>query len=116
MRAGVGGPFADQVRLPTPLLRRWAPVAGAAMMGRRQARRALRHRADDEPVVAGELLDYWSCFDCSSSLDSGAFFGTPATVSVSSSPGFWACSSAWSGRSCVDSLKAISSVVSTGPY
>ena len=38
----------------------------------------------------------------------------PATVSVSCSPGFGAFSSASSGRSCVDSLTATSSVAGTG--
>ena len=65
-------------------------------------------------VERASVPGYWSCFDCCSpSPDSGAFFGWPATVSVSCSPGFGACSSAWSGwsgRSCVDSLTATSSV------
>src|SRR5919112_722498 len=63
-----------------------------------------------------QAAGYWSCFDCSPSLDSGAFFGTPATVSVSCSPGFGACSSTSSGRSCVDSLTAISLVAVAGGY
>jgi hypothetical protein len=65
-----------------------------------------------QPIVVerASVPGYWSCFDCSSpSPDSGAYFGWPATVSVSCSPGFGACSSAWSGRSCVDSLTATSS-------
>jgi hypothetical protein len=65
-----------------------------------------------QPIVVerASVPGYWSCFDCCSpSPDSGAYFGWPATVSVSCSPGFGACSSAWSGRSCVDSLTATSS-------
>jgi hypothetical protein len=65
-----------------------------------------------QPIVVerASVPGYWSCFDCCSpSPDSGAYFGWPATVSVSCSPGFGACSSAWPGRSCVDSLTATSS-------
>jgi hypothetical protein len=53
-----------------------------------------------QPIVVerASVPGYWSCFDCCSpSPDSGAYFGWPATVSVSCSPGFGACSSAWSG-------------------
>src|SRR5205085_4670291 len=44
---------------------------------------------------------YWSCFDCSASLDAGSLSGKPATVSVPFSPGFEALSAASSGWSCV---------------
>src|SRR5215207_6625104 len=68
-------------------------------------------------AASGELSDYSSCFEgCSPSLDSGDFLGWPATVSVSGSPGFGACSSASSGRSCVDSLMAASSVADRRCY
>src|SRR4051794_40352199 len=67
-------------------------------------------------AVVRQAAGYWSCFDCSASLDSGSFSGKPATVSVSSSPGFEALSAASSGRSCVDSLTAISLVAVAGGY
>ena len=48
-------------------------------------------------------------------LDSGGdFLGWPATVSVPGSPGFGGCSSASSGRSCVDSLTVISLIAGIG--
>jgi hypothetical protein len=43
-----------------------------------------------QPIVVerASVPGYWSCFDCCSpSPDSGAYFGWPATVSVSCSPG-----------------------------
>jgi hypothetical protein len=46
--------------------------------------------AAPQPIVVerASVPGYWSCFDCCSpSPDSGAYFGWPATVSVSCSPG-----------------------------
>ena len=65
--------------MPLPVLARYAAVAHYRCQVAAAAAATRGVRAATQPLVR---------FDCSMSVDSGAFFGRPATVSVSCSPGF----------------------------
>src|SRR3954470_8815524 len=91
-----------------------APEAARLCPMSRASVAAALTRVSLRPAAVQQAAGYWSCLDCSASLDSGSLSGKPATVSVSCSPGFEALSAASSGWSCVDSLTAISLVAVAG--